>query len=84
MHQQVRQIDERRPRPRMRRSDDGLAKAVKRILALGTPSIVLGIVGCLCIALPIAFEVAGTAWWPLVVAYGGVLLGLALPGKAER
>lgn len=77
MHQQVQQV-ERRPRLRKRRSDDGLANTVMRILSLNIPSIVVGLVGCLCVALPIAFEVAGIAYWPIVIAYGGVLIGIAL------
>lgn len=77
MHQQVQQV-ERRPRARKRRSDDGLANTVKRILSLNLGSFVVGLVGCLCIALPMAFGLAGTAFWPLVIAYGGCLVGIAL------
>lgn len=80
MHQQVQRVDERRPTPMKRRSDDGIAKSVKEILARNVPSICVGAVGCFCVALPIAFEVAGTAYWPLVIAYGGCLVGVALSG----
>lgn len=84
MHQQVQQFDERRPRPRKRRSDDGLGKAVTEILARNIPSIVMCLTGCLCVALPIAFKVAGMDWWPLVIAYGGCLVGIGLSGVIER
>lgn len=73
-------MDERRPRPRKRRSDDGLGNAVKEILARNVPSITVGIVGCLCVYLPIANGVAGQDFWPFVVAYGGCLVGCALGG----
>ena len=83
MHQQVQRVDERRPTPMKRRSDDGIAKSVKEILARNVPSICVGVVGCLCVALPIAFKVAGVAYWPLVIAYGGCLVGIALSGAIE-
>ena len=67
----------------MRRSDDGQWNAVKRILTRNMPCIVLGVVGSLCIVFPIAFSVAGVAWWPFVVAYGGVLVGIALSGRVQ-
>lgn len=80
MHQRVQQIDERRPRSRKRRSDDGLAEAVKGILARHVSSISVAAAGCFCIFMPIAFGVAGVDYWPLVVAYGGCLVGVAVSG----
>lgn len=79
MHQQVQQV-ERRPRPRKRRSDDGLGKAVKRILARNASAICVCLTGCACVAIPIAFGVAGVDYWPLVVAYGGCLVGVGVSG----
>lgn len=84
MHQQVQQVDERRPTPMKRRSDDGIAKSVTEILARNVPSICIGFVGCFCVGLPIAYGVAGVAYWPLVVAYGGCLVGVAMSGVIER
>ena len=84
MHQQVQVQIERRPRPRKRRSDDGLGKTVKEILARNIPSVTIGVVGCACVYLPIANSVAGQDFWPLVVAYGGCLVGLALTGVMDR
>ena len=68
-----------RPTPRKRCQEDGL-DTVKEIVARNIPSIVVTIVGCLCVALPIAYNVAGEAYWPFVVAYGGCLVGCALGG----
>ncbi|MBR3690190.1 MAG: hypothetical protein IKL97_03720 [Eggerthellaceae bacterium] len=83
MHQQVQQAKERRPRPRMRRSNDGLGKAVIGILSRNIPSIVVGLVGCFCVFLPIALGIAGLDYWPFVVAYGGCLVGCALGGVVK-
>lgn len=53
---------------------------VRLILSRNASSISMGLVGCLCVALPIAFEAAGDAYWPLVIAYGGCLVGIAIVG----
>lgn len=71
--------DERRPRPRKRRSDDS-RETVKQILARHMPAITVAVVGCLCVYLPISFGIAGQDFWPIVIAYGGCLLGCALGG----
>ena len=78
------QMDERRPRPRKRRSDDGAGNTVKEILARNIPSIVMGIVGCFCVFLPIACGMAGLDYWPLVIAYGGCLVGIGISGVIDR
>lgn len=71
---------ERRPRARMRRSEDGIGNSVRQIVARNAKEIVLGSVGCLCVGMPIAMQVAGQDFWPLVVAYGGCLIGIVLGG----
>lgn len=80
MQVNVWQTDERRPRQRKRRSNDGAGNTVKRILTRNLPSIAVGLVGCFCVSLPIAFGIAGLDYWPFVVAYGGCLIGCALGG----
>ena len=44
------------------------------------PAITVAVVGCLCVYLPISFGIAGQDFWPIVIAYGGCLLGCALGG----
>lgn len=72
-----------RPEPRKRCQKDG-RETVREILARNVASISMGIVGCFCVTIPIAFKVAGTAYWPFVVAYGGCLVGIAFSGMVER
>lgn len=77
--QQTQSRDRHRPTPRKRCRKDG-RETVKEIVARNVPSIAVGTVGCLCVYLPIANNIAGQGFWPLVVAYGGCLVGCALGG----
>lgn len=72
-----------RPTPRKRCREDGL-ETVRKIVTRNVPSLSVGIVGCLCVYLPIANNIAGQDFWPLVVAYGGCLVGCALSGVMNR
>ena len=81
MHQQSQQV-ERRPTPMKRRSDDGLWKAVKGILARNVAEITCFVIGGLCVALPI---VNGVDWVPAAVsAFGGGLVMLGAMGVSDR
>ena len=71
--------DRHRPTPMKRCREDGRG-TVREILARNFGSIAVCSVGCFCVAMPIAFGVAGLGFWPLVIAYGGCLVGCALGG----
>lgn len=72
-----------RPTPMKRCQKDG-RETVREILSRRMSSICVCLTGCFCVGLPIAFGIAGTDYWPLVVAYGGCLVGVAVSGVMER